>query len=526
MPDDRPCAQETSLPWSALYSLLMEAPAIICVLRGPDLVFDLVNPLYQRLFGARQLSGRPIREALPELEGQGFFELLERVFTTGRPFSGKEVPAWLDRDGEGRLEQTFFNFVYQPMRGSGGSIEGVMVFGFDVTEQVLARRQANRLAENLRHADRARNEFIAIVAHELRTPMTSILGWVRLLRLGGLDEATHEAAMEALERSTLAQAKIIEDLLDESRIASGKLRLELRRVDLVAVLDDAMAMVRPVAEAKGIEILRSVAPASYDMSGDPGRLQQVISNVLTNAVKFSPEGGRVEIVMERGNDAAVLTIRDHGRGIARSILPHVFERFRQGGGSERHGGLGLGLSIARHLIELHGGTIDAASEGEGKGAVFTLHFPLLAAMAGEEYVRRDAGRVAALPSLAGVRTLLVEDDYDNRNMIATVIGRCGAEVECSTSAADALERIGDYKPDVIIADIALPDIDGCQFLREIRASEDGDLKETPAIAVTVLGAPEELERITRAGFDVVRQKPVEPADLANDVARLVGRGAA
>ncbi len=509
------------MPHSALYSLFMQAPAFICVLRGPDHVFDLVNPLYERLFPGRALLGRPIREALPELAGQGFFELLDGVFTTGEPFAGKEMPAMLDRTGSSTLEQAFFNFVYQPMLVDG-RIDGVMVFGFEVTDQVMAQRQANVLADDLREANREKDEFIAVVAHELRTPMTSILGWVRLLQLGDLDEATHASALEALERSTKAQAKIIEDLLDESRIASGKLRLDLRQVDLALIVEAAVEMIRPAAEAKGILLVTDITDEPLETIGDPNRLQQVVANVLSNAIKFSAEEGHVDIRVSRAGSDAEVEVRDRGRGIAPDLLPHVFERFRQGAIGGQQGGLGLGLAIARHLIELQGGTIAAASEGEGKGAVFTLRLPLRSDVASQTFIEREhAARESALPSLAGVHVLIVEDDIDNRRVIAAVMERCGATLECTSSATDALQRIERRNPDVIISDVVLPDIDGCAFIKRVRANDDSTRSRTPALALTVFGRAHDRERILAAGFDVLRQKPIEPADLANEVARLV-----
>jgi signal transduction histidine kinase len=514
------------VPRSELYSLFMEAPAFVAVLRGPDHVYDLVNPLYQRLFPHRELLGKPIREALPELEGQGIFEILDAVYSDGVPYVGREVQAILDRSGTGVLEPGFFNLVYQPMRTpsqTDGRIDSVMVFGFEVTEQVMARRQANALAEELRNANREKDEFIAVVAHELRTPMTSILGWVRLLQMGDLDRETHHEALEALERSTKAQARIIEDLLDESRIASGKLRLELRQCNLASIVTAAVEMIRPAAEAKGILLDSDVAAEPLEMVGDPNRLQQVIANVLSNAIKFSPEGARVEIHASHAGSTAEITVRDHGRGIPADLLPHVFERFRQGGAPGQQGGLGLGLAIARHLIELQGGSIAAASEGEGKGAVFTLQLPLSSDAEARSFVDREHTlRDAALPSLTGVHVLIVEDDVDNRNVIAAVMERCGATVEATTTAAEALLRIARRPPDVIVADIVLPDVDGCAFLERLR-SADSPASRTPALALTVFGRPHEQERIRAAGYEMLRQKPVEPADLANDVARLIGR---
>jgi CheY-like chemotaxis protein len=262
--------------------------------------------------------------------------------------------------------------------------------------------------------------------------------------------------------------------------------------------------------------------AHYDMNGDPVRLQQVISNVLSNAIKFSPEGATVELQLSREDAEAVLQVRDHGRGITPELLPHVFDRFRQSAMGERQGGLGLGLAIARHLIEVHGGTIAAASDGEGKGAVFTMRFPLRAGAGGQSFIEREHDdRASALPSLAGVHVLVVEDNIDNRDMFVAVMGRCGATVESTTSGADALLRIERKKPDVIIADIALPDMDGCAFVTRLRKNARPEVANTPTLAVTVFGLASDQERILAAGFSALRQKPIEPADLANAVARLV-----
>lgn len=509
------------MPQSALYSLFMQAPALICVLRGSEHVFDFVNPLYQCLFPTRDLLGRTIRAALPELESQGFFALLDRVFATGEPFTGTEVPVSLDRTGTGILEEGFFNFAYQPML-LDDAVEGVMVFGFEVTDQVRARREATALAEELRTANRDKDEFIAVVAHELRTPMTSILGWVRLLRLGDLDADTHASALAALERSTKAQARLIEDLLDESRIASGKLRLELRPVSLAPIVRSAVEMMRSAAEARRMMLVARITDEPLEMVADPNRLQQVIANVLANAIKFSPEESPVEIRLTRDGECAEIEVRDHGRGIPTELLPHIFDRFRQGGTAERQGGLGLGLAIARHLIELQGGTIAAKSDGEGKGAVFTMRLPLgTGAAAGSFRDREHKERPFALPSLKGVHVLIVEDDVDNSNVIAAVMERCGATVESTTTAAEGLRRIERRNPDVIIADIVLPDVDGCAFIQRLR-SADSASSRTPALALTVFGRPHEQERILAAGFNALRQKPIEPADLANEVVRLVG----
>jgi signal transduction histidine kinase len=375
----------------------------------------------------------------------------------------------------------------------------------------------------MRATDRAKDEFIAVISHELRTPMTSILGWTRMLALGKLDEQTHREALDALERSTLAQAKLIEDLLDESRIAAGKLRLDLRAVDLSAVVASAASMARPSAEAKGMAISVDCEPGAYTVFGDPARLQQAIGNLIANAIKFTPEGGTIQVRLHRDGTTGVIDVVDSGRGVGPELLPHIFQRFRQGDeeNTERQSGLGLGLSITRHLVEMHDGSVTAASAGAGKGATFTVRLPLHEPVAdpGEIVRRNTSTRSTALPRLDGVRVLIVEDEIDNRKVLATALRHCGAEVECSATAADGFAVAHDWRPDVLICDIALPDLDGCSFLTELRTREDR-AKTMPALALTVLGRPGEQARITAAGFDVFRQKPIDPVDLAHEVERL------
>ncbi|MEA2491065.1 MAG: hypothetical protein QOH21_2857 [Acidobacteriota bacterium] len=379
--------------------------------------------------------------------------------------------------------------------------------------------------ESMRAADRAKDEFIAIISHELRTPMTSILGWTRMLALGGLDEPTQREALDALERSTLAQAKLIEDLLDESRIAAGKLRLDLRALDLRDVVASALSLARPAADAKQIILEADCGDEAYKVFGDPARLQQAVGNLIANAIKFTPEGKRVDLRLTRDASYGVIEVSDTGRGISPALLPHIFERFRQGDNdtTERQSGLGLGLSITRHIVEMHHGSVVASSRGDGQGATFALRMPLHESVTAADIARRDTtARTSALPRLDGVRVLLVEDEVDNRKVLATALRHCGAGVECAGTAADALVVIRNWKPDVLVCDIALPDLDGCAFLTQLRARND-DAATTPALALTVLGRPGEQARITAAGFDLFRQKPIDPIDLAHEVSRLARR---
>lgn len=430
---------------------------------------------------------------------------LEAAIRDGR----REEEGWRVRKDGSRF---WANVVITPVFDPSGTLRGFA----KVTRDITARRET----EEAREANREKDEFIAVVSHELRTPMTSILGWARMLALGGLDDQTYRAALDSLERSARAQAQIIEDLLDESRIASGRLRLDRRQLDLAAVIDSAVKMAHPQAEAKGLRLSLDLGEGSHETFGDPVRLQQVIGNVLGNALKFTPEGGRISVSLRREGGAGVIEIRDSGRGIQATLLPHIFDRFWKGDSStDRQGGLGLGLSITRHLVEMHGGTVEAASEGEGHGATFTIRLPLLEAATGtNEFIDRDAlRRVRRLPRLEGRRVLLIEDEVDNRNVLAAALQKCGAEVQCVGTAAAAFDRVARWNPHVLVCDIALPDLDGCSFLEQLRTRLGN---ATPALALTVLGRPGERARIQAAGFEAFRQKPIDPVDLAHEVARL------
>lgn len=479
-----------------LHSLLMNAPIAVCIISGADETIEFANPLFQQIVSGETLIGQSV-DALGGHHLEPIIEAVNEVRRTGKGSAPLEL----------RVNDRVYTFSVQP------TPDGVVVFSFDITKEAEAQRK-------LEDADRAKDEFIAIVSHELRTPMTSILGWARMLAIGGLDDAIREEAIDAIERSTRAQAKLIEDLLDESRIAAGKLRLDLRSVDLHTLVDGAVAMVRPQAEVRGLTLQIEIDDdARYEVAGDPIRLQQVVINVIGNAVKFTPEGGTISITLTREEPFAVIRVRDNGRGIAPDLLPHVFDRFRQGdsNATDRQGGLGLGLAIARHLVEMHGGNIEASSEGQGKGATLTIRLPLDEPLnKAEAFVGRDAARVRNMPPLNGVRVLIIEDEVDNRRVVAAALQQCGADVECVGTAAAAFDRIDRWTPHVLVCDIALPDLDGCTFLQQLRHRPNA----TPALALTVFGRPGEQARIKAAGFEVFRQKPIDPVDLAHEVARL------
>jgi signal transduction histidine kinase len=516
------------------FRLLEAAPGAYLVL-DPRLVIVAVTDAYLRatMTVREEIVGRELFDVFPDNPNdpaatgtRNLRASLDIVLRTGAAHA-MAVQKYDIRRPEGEFEERYWKPLNTPV-----VIDGVVAHIIHSVEDVTSlvrleflkdeNEQAAGQLRSMRAADRAKNEFIAIVSHELRTPMTSILGWTRMLSLGGLDEPTTREALDALERSTLAQAKLIEDLLDESRIASGKLRLELRALDLRTVLSNAISQARPAAEAKQISLSTEYGDERYDAFADPVRLQQAIGNLLANGIKFTDEGGAVQVRLRREGVEGVIEVIDSGRGIPPALLPHVFERFRQGEGlgAERQSGLGLGLSITRHIVEMHDGSVNGTSPGPGQGATFTIRLPLHVASTPDETTHRDpALRTAALPQLDGVRVLIVEDEVDNRKVLAAALRHCGAEVECSGSAAEAFEVLGRWIPDVLICDISLPDLDGCTFLTRLRSREPHP-HPTPALALTVLGRPDEQSRILAAGFDVFRQKPIDPIDLAHEVGRL------
>ena len=386
----------------------------------------------------------------------------------------------------------------------------------ELEEQVEALQRERAARAEAEEASRAKDAFLATLSHELRTPMTAILGWASMIRSGTLDEATAGTGMAAIEQSALAQAQLIDDLLDVSRIVAGKLALEPRRTELADVVRAAIEAVAPSAEKKSVRLELVLPPSPVTLTADAARLHQVVTNLLTNAVKFTPSGGTVRIELRRERDDAVLLVSDTGIGIDTTFLPYVFDRFTQADPSSTRGyaGLGLGLAIVRHLVELHGGSVAAESEGEGQGSTFTVRLPLHAAMT--EVAHRPVRLSGAHVSLTGVRLLLVEDEPLTREMLCVAMTELGASVRTASSVSEALREVEREMPHVVITDIAMPGADGFSLLRELRARGTG----TPVIAVSALSRADEKTRIMMAGFDDYLQKPVEPARLAAAVARV------
>jgi PAS domain S-box-containing protein len=655
-----------------LLGLLEQAPGFVCFLRGPSLVFELANSAYHQLVGHREILGKPVREALPEVEGQGFFELLHQVFSSGEAFVGHSLAIELQREPGAPLSQAFVDFIYQPIRGLDGSVLGILAQGHDVTELKRASAQreaaeaalraseqryrtlfesiddgfcllqmifdeagvpfdyrfleanlafeshtglrevigktARELVPNLdpswfrlygrvaltgeparfenhapamggrwfdvyanrvgspelaqvalvfkdvtfrkrveqeretllaresaaRHqaeeASRLKDEFLATVSHELRTPLNAMLGWVHLLRIGTLAPEKHARALEIIERNARAQAQLIEDLLDVSRILAGKLRLQVETVDVHTALDAALETVRPAADAKSIAL--QVEPgSSAHVLGDPHRLQQVVWNLLSNAVKFTPKGGRVQVRVEQRDASVEIFVADTGKGIAKSFQPHVFERFRQeeGGSSRSHGGLGLGLSIVRQLVELHGGSVRVSSDGEGRGSTFTVTLPSAPERPRERPSERPGLAIkrgphsACPPELEGLSVLIVDDEEDAREMVRAMLESCGACLQLASSVAEALEVFERAPPALLVSDIGMPDRDGYALIESVRSRSRALGGDVPAIALTAYARSEDRTRALMAGYDSHVPKPVEPVELLAVVASLAVR---
>ncbi|WP_257460263.1 hybrid sensor histidine kinase/response regulator [Archangium lipolyticum] len=818
--------KQVETEYARLHALVMSAPAVAFVTRGPQHIFELSNPLHRQLHGGREMAGRPAREALPELEGEGLLEVLDRVYVTGAPFILEQVQLRVEGPN-GRREERLFHLTCQPLRNAVGGVDGVAVFAFEVTEVVRARWRAERLAEDLsrsearfrslvvatstilwtmdasgtfqedsptwcgftgqsyeewrngggwmeathpedrarvsavwkrafatrslyeveyrlrradgtytpvvsrgvpvmeldgsvrewvgtitdittqrrarqamellseasaalsstlelrqalerltrvlvprfaewcgiylrdgqghltrvaftdvdpiralrlrkagrpledtphgplavlesgrpehlpalteealasepdearrelrrafvglrglavplaldgrafgvlvvaagegyrphdaddlrmaeelahriaitveharlfelareerdraEEANRAKDDFLATVSHELRTPLTAILGWTSILRTSTLEPDKQARALETVERSARSQAQIVDDLLDISRIVAGRMRLEAQPVEPKRVVEAALEAVRPTAAARNIQLESQLEAGVGTVRGDAHRLQQVAWNLLTNALKFTPEGGRVTVRLRREEPHAVLEVTDSGKGISPDFLPHVFERFRQadGSASRRHGGLGLGLAIVRQLVELHGGTVQVHSEGEGRGSRFTVRLPL----SGTRATERPPCLLLPehLPELSGVRVLVVEDELDTRELLRVLLEERKAEVTVATCVAEAFESLVRSPPDLIVSDIGMPGEDGYALIRRVRALPPERGGQVPAAALTAFTRLEDRTRALAAGFQVHVPKPVDPAELVMSLANLVNR---
>ena len=495
---------------------------------------------------AEMILGRNLLEAYPDLATRRLDEyyrdaLKSQVRMVSQRLHGYLLPM------SPSMEGSAFNHMQQTARIAPlieeNQVVGTITIIDDVTERV---ERENRLVQLLANekaaraeaeaANRAKDEFLAIVSHELRAPLNSILGWAQILRTTKSDEQSSAHGLKTIENNAKAQAQLIEDILDASRIITGKLRLDVRPVDLAQVIETAIDGARPAADAKSIQIKVVVDSRGALVSGDPNRLQQIVWNLLFNAIKFTGKSGQVEVCLQRSGSHVEVCVRDTGLGISAEFLPYVFDRFRQANSTRAraHGGLGLGLAIVRNLVELHGGSVHAHSDGEGRGAAFTVRLPLMAVHPADDSkslsVDRAAeadratinGKSSTLPPLDNVRVLVVDNEADAREILSIMLAEYGAKVTTATSTSEALEVLQEWKPDVLISDIGMPEEDGYALIKKIRALEPEQGGAIPAVAVTGYAGSDERVRLLSAGYQMHVTKPVELNELATLIAKLAG----
>ena len=499
---------------------------------------------------AKEVVGRNLLDLYPDLRSRGLDAsyrdaIAGQVRLLSQRFHGYLLPMPSPEFKEyAQMQQTAR---ISPL-SQDGKVVGTITILDDVTERVIrevelqsqleartrllaSEKSARREAEE---ANRLKDEFLATISHELRTPLTAIVGWATLLRSGDLDANAAKRAVEVIYRNANSQTQLISDLLDVSRIISNKILLSISNVSLPSVLEAAIDGVRPEAGSKGVLVESTIEPEFPPIAGDAERLQQIIWNLLSNAIKFTPAGGRVSVQLRKLENDAEISVRDSGIGIDVQFLPHVFDRFRQANSATTrvHGGLGLGLSIVRELVQLHDGTVQVHSDGEGKGSVFTVRLPLAGPKTptvAEAGIRLDdvVEKLATLDAsavLRGLKILVVDDEQDTRDFVRAVLERCGSDVRTAASAQEALDFIVANRPDFVISDVGMPGEDGFSLISKLRALPADRGGETPAVALTAYARPDDRLRLLRSGFQIHVPKPVEPAELVVAIASIAGKG--
>jgi PAS domain S-box-containing protein len=481
-----------------LVNLFEEAPGIIAVLRGPDHVFELTNRSFLTLVGHRDLIGKPVRDAMPEVQGQGYFELLDQVYTSGQPFVGHAVPLHVQREPGGPLEECYLDFVYQPIRDQYGKVTGIFLEGSDVTVR-------KRIEDELREANRQKDDFLAMLAHELRNPLAPITTAAQLLQRGQMDAPGIARASAIIARQAQHMTALVNDLLDVSRVTRGQVTMAQEHVAVESLVQEAVEQVRPLIDSCQHALFLDIEPGLYVL-GDRTRLIQVLSNILNNAAKYTPAGGRIVLSVRTDGGDVRIAVRDNGQGIELPVLPYIFDLFIQ---AERtpdrsQGGLGLGLALVKSLVLLHDGRVDALSDGLGEGSEFVVYLPLL------EPVVPVPAEAPAVPATdaSGLRVLVVDDNVDAAEMLATLLEMNGYAVSVEFDGASALATALRERPAVALLDIGLPDMDGMELARRLRTQPQ--TADAVLVALTGYGQAEDQEQARQAGFN---HHMVKPADI-------------
>ncbi len=518
--------REAELQKEHLYSLFMAAPLPIVVHRGPHHVMELVNPVACALLGreSEDLVGRPAFEAIPELRDHPFRELLDRVYASGLSQIGRDMPARLDRHGTGRLQLTYFDVVFTPLLNARGEVVGALSVGSDVTDQVIARREVNDLREAAESANRAKDEFLAMLGHELRNPLAPILTALQLLKLRGIEAGERERAI--IERQVKHLVSLVDDLLDVSRITRGKIELRHEPIEAAEFVARAIEMASPLLEQQRHDLTVEVPRTGLMVDGDVDRLAQVVANLLTNAAKYTEPGGAIAVRGFAEHGEVVVTVKDTGIGIERDMLPRVFDLFvQQRQTLERsRGGLGLGLAIVRSLVGLHGGTVSATSDGAGAGSEFTIRLPHAAARRPSPEAAIDGAGQRAVGGQDGTRVLVVDDNIDGATLLAETLSAFGYQARAVHDGPTALAVADDFDPHVALLDIGLPVMDGFELARQFAARQR--LRRTRLVALTGYGQEQDRAESAQAGFAAHLVKPVDALYLRQVIESVLERNAA
>jgi PAS domain S-box-containing protein len=508
------------IPSELLYEAIVDSSDDAIISKNLQSIVMSWNKSAERIFGysAEEMVGQSIAKLFPPDRLEEEAQILARIQ------QGERVDHF-ETQRQGKDGKPIdVSLTISPIRNADGVIVGASKIARDVTEQKKAQRRLSEALEALKNADRMKGEFLATLSHELRTPLNAILGWVQILREeGSVENFIH--AVPIIERNVRIQSQLIEDLLDMSRIEMGKISLDIRQVDLPTVVGAAIETVRPAAKAKDIRLTSSFASMTGIVMGDKDRLQQIVWNLLNNAIKFTPKEGRVHAMIKRVNSHVEICVTDSGRGISEEFLGQVFDRFRQaeGGTTRRSGGLGLGLSIVKHLTELHGGNVRVTSDGLDQGATFIINLPLQAVRPEPEELIDDERRAsldmaAKKSDLTGIRVLIVDDEDDSIEIVGRILERKGAEVRTARSMVQALGEFVRFSPQVLITDIGMPEHDGYELLARLRELPGG--RSVPAVALTAMARNEDRIRALRAGFHLHIVKPVDFTELVAVVQNL------